>query len=227
MKKAHLRGTSSWAAFQQTGQKKKRSKISIIVFWKYVPPNVFSSLWQPCAAGGGRPAANWDPNLLHTSWEGSHLSALTPLERDRWRQGAPHPRREKGEGGGGGRRKREVHLRASFGAVTHLRLCVWMNVALPVFPCVCICRSVFMHIHVEACTLSVCSLCPTVCCSFQVFSRVCNRVWPLHETLTTMTNSFAKGQLIIIPSNYGLGKYTKCPWHMNTGHTWLVETYKD
>lgn len=153
MKKAHLRGTSSWAAFQQTGQKKKRSKISIIVFWKYVPPNVFSSLWQPCAAGGGRPAANWDPNLLHTSWEGSHLSALTPLERDRWRQGAPHPRREKGEGGGGGRRKREVHLRASFGAVTHLRLCVWMNVALPVFPCVCICRSVFMHIHVEACTL--------------------------------------------------------------------------
>ncbi len=91
-----------------------------------------------------------------------------------------------------------VHLRASFGAVTQVRLCVCVNVALPVFRCVCVHLSVCIHpytcgsLHTSNTQGGECvfPLCPTVCCSFQVFSRACNRVGPLHETLTTMTNSF-------------------------------------
>ena len=48
-----------------------------------------------------------------------------------------------------------VHLGASFGAVTQVRLSVCVNIALvccDVCVCVCVCVCVLMHIQVEACT---------------------------------------------------------------------------
>ena len=68
-----------------------------------------------------------------------------------------------------------VHLRASFGAVTQVRLCVCVNVALT---CVSVRRSVCIRaftcgsLHaLNTGKVSVCSLCPTA-----VFTRVWSRV---------------------------------------------------
>lgn len=75
-----------------------------------------------------------------------------------------------------------VHLRASFGDVTQVRLCVCVNVALPVFRCVCVCLSVCIHaytcgsLHASNTQGGECVFCVRLCCSFQVFSRACNRV---------------------------------------------------
>lgn len=140
-----------------------------------------------------------------------------------------------------------VHLGASFGAVTQVRLSVCVNIALPVLRCVCVCVAVFMHIQVEACTPPntrrwVCvSPDPTVC-SFQVFSRACNRVWPRRETLTMTTtffSSFFFFFLNILEVSYNslsvwFGEmHTKCHFadlwmvYASSGHAWRQTTHKD
>lgn len=143
------RSTRDW--IKKDEPQEKGTSVSIIVFQKRTLGSLsvcfFISVTPLVGRAGlvvmgwwdrtGEPPGNWDPNLLYRNERA--LTSLTPLEGDRWRQGAPHLRW--GKGGEGGRIRLEdrmrVHLRASFGTVTP-RICVNVVVDMCVYLSVCI-----------------------------------------------------------------------------------------
>lgn len=185
-KKAHLRGTSSWAAFQQTRQK----SFHYCVLKEDSPPQPLSSLSvgffitvAPVCGGGGRPPADWDPSLLQRKGEGSHLSALTPLEGDRWRQASLHLRGEDG-----GKRGRRSRVEVGWGCTSGRALApwlrftsvfAWMLLYLCFDICVCVCLSVCIHactsgsLHTSHTGRWVCVLCFRLCVAHHSYSAGC------------------------------------------------------